>query len=330
MVHTQMSIRQSTLPRRTFLRLLASTGAGAALAGCRLISAPEQPSARATPQEQPTTELQAMQRTAINGVQLEIRASGAGEPVVFVHGAMGDECAAVLTEPVLPNHYRLIDYHRRGWGNSEPLTAPLSIEQQAADCRAVMQHFGVARAHLVGQSYGGVIFLQMALDTPDAVHTLSLLEPGLPSILFNSPAFGAVMTKAGALFESGDKAGAMVAFGQEVAGADYRTVFAQTLPPGYFKRWVADGPTFFQYDGPALQPWTFTRAEAARITQPVLNMRGVNTQPYFRECFETIQTWLPRAENFVLPNAPHTMLQTNPTGAAERLARFFASHPLQG
>jgi hypothetical protein len=36
-----------------------------------------------------------------------------GEPVVFVHGAMGDECAAVLAEPVLANRFRLIHYHRR-------------------------------------------------------------------------------------------------------------------------------------------------------------------------------------------------------------------------
>ena len=51
--------------------------------------------------------------------------------------------------------------------------------RKAADCKAVMHHLGVARAHLVGQSYGGVILLQLALDTPDAVHTLSLLEPAL-------------------------------------------------------------------------------------------------------------------------------------------------------
>ena len=272
--------------------------------------------------------LQAMDCTQINGVELEVRDMGSGEPVMFVHGAMGDECAAVLTEPLLANHYRLIDYHRRGWGNSERLETPLSIEQQAADCRAVMHYLGVERAHLVGQSYGGVILLQMALDTPDAVQTLSLLEPALPSILFNSPAFGAVMTKAAALFESGDKAGAMDAFGQEVAGADYRTVFNQTLPPGYFERWVADGATFFQFDGPALQPWTFTHEKAVQITQPVLNMRGVNTPPYFREIFETVRTWLPQAENFVLPKAPHTMLQSNPQGVAERLASFLSGHRL--
>lgn len=270
----------------------------------------------------------AMERTEINDVALEVRARGSGEPVVFVHGAMGDECAAILTEPLLANHYRLIDYHRRGWGNSEQLQAPLSIEQQAADCRAVMHHFGIERAHLVGQSYGGIILLQIALDTPAAVQTLSLLEPAFPAILFNSPVFGAVMTKAAALFAAGDAAGAMDAFGQEVGGADYRTVFNQTLPPGYFERWVADGPTFMQYDGPALQPWTFTRASAGQITQPVLNMRGANTQPYFIDCFDIVKTWLPHAENFVLPQAPHTMLQSNPQGAAERLVSFLSGHRL--
>lgn len=57
-------------------------------------------------------------------------------------------------------------------------------------------------------------------------------------------------------------------------------------------------------------------------------MHGVNTQPYFCECFETIQAWFPHAENFVVQKAPHTMLQNNPKGTAERLARFWAEHRL--
>jgi pimeloyl-ACP methyl ester carboxylesterase len=186
----------------------------------------------------------------------------------------------------------------------------------------------VERAHLVGQSYGGAILLQLALDAPDAIHTLALLEPALPAVLFNAPAFGAAITKAISLYEAGDKAGAMDTFGQEVCGADYRTVFDRTLPPGYFDRWVADADTSFQGDMPAMQPWTFTHEEAAHITQPVLNMRGANTEPYFQEIYDMVRIWLPQAENFVLPDATHAMLQTNPRGAAERLASFFARHPL--
>lgn len=268
----------------------------------------------------------AMQRTEINGVELEIRDRGSGEPVVFVHGGMGDECAAVLKEPALANQYRLIDYHRRGWGNNELPEAPVNISQQAADCRAVMQYLGVERAHLVGQSYGGVILLQMALDAPDAVHSLTLLQPALPSVVFNSPAFGAIAEKAGSQYESGDKASAVETFAQEVAGADYRSVFDQTLPSGHFERWVAAADTMFQSEMPALQAWTFTREDATRVTQPVLNVTGANTRAYFREIHDTVRTWLPHAEDVELPNATHSMLQTNPKGAAECLASFFSRH----
>ena len=71
-----------------------------------------------------------------------------------------------------------------------------------------MRHLDVESAHFVGQSYGGLILLQMALDAPDAVNSLALLEPALPSVLFNSPEFGSIATEAGSLYELGDKAGA--------------------------------------------------------------------------------------------------------------------------
>jgi pimeloyl-ACP methyl ester carboxylesterase len=73
---------------------------------------------------------QAMQRTTINGVELEIRDRGSWEPVVFVHGGMGDECAAVLVEPALADQFRLIHYHRRGYGNSEAPKAPVRFHNR--------------------------------------------------------------------------------------------------------------------------------------------------------------------------------------------------------
>lgn len=273
--------------------------------------------------------LPAMQSTTINGVALEVWDRGSGEPVVFVHGAMGDECYAVLAEPALADQYRLIHYHRRGWGNSQRLQAPISIEQQATDCRAIMQELGVERAHLVGQSYGGVILLQMALDYSNAVHTLALLEPALPSVLLNKPEIAATFEVAESLYQAGDKTGAMTVFGQEVCGPDFRTVFDQTLPPDYLERWGADAETHLHRDSPALGEWTFTSEVAARITQPVLNIVGTATKSYFQEIHELLKTWLPHAENFVLPDATHCMLQMNPKGAAERLASFFSRHPIR-
>jgi pimeloyl-ACP methyl ester carboxylesterase len=270
-----------------------------------------------------------MQLAEINGVELEILDTGSGEPVMFIHGGMGDECFAALEEPALTDSYRLIHFHRRGWGNSKHPGVPVSISQQAADCKGVLQHLGIEQAHVVGQSYGGVILLQLALDAPDYVHSLALLEPALPSVFNNSAEFVAGVTKAGSLYASGNKADAVDAFGQEVAGVDYRADFDQTLPPGHFERWAGDADTIFQFDVPALQGWTFTAEDASRITQPVINMSGANSKAYFREIYATIRKWFPHAENFDVPNATHAMLQTNPKAVAERLASFFSKHPLQ-
>jgi hypothetical protein len=118
----------------------------------------------------------------------------------------------------------------------------------------------------------------------------------LPSVLGKSQAFTEAVEKVVALYSAGDKAGAIATFGEEVAGADFREEFDKTLPPGHFDRWVADADTLFQYDLPALQQWQFTPEDASRITQPVLNLRGANTKPYFKEIHETVRTWLPDSE----------------------------------
>jgi pimeloyl-ACP methyl ester carboxylesterase len=147
--------------------------------------------------------------------------------------------------------------------------------------------------------------------------------------VLDNPQFGATAEKMGALYESGDKAGAIEAFAREVGGPDFdaaRAAMDKTLPPGYFERWIADADTLFRMLGG--EPWTFTAEDAARIKCPVLNVMGADTRPYFREAYESIRGWLPQAENFVLPDANHCMLQMNPRGAAEHLAGFFSRHPI--
>jgi len=260
-----------------------------------------------------------MPLTEINGAQLDVRERGSGEAVIFVHGAMGDECAAIVNEPVLINNFRVIDYNRRGWGNSSIPAMPVTMQQQIADCKAILKHLDVQRAHFAGQSGGGQVVLQMAQDAPEIVHSVAVA----------SPQFGAVAEKAGTLYASGDKAGAVEAFAREVGGPDFDATTAaldRTLPSGYFERWVACADTLFQSDFRV--EWTFTKEDAARIKQPVLNVVGADTQPYFREIYKRVGAWLPQAENVEVPDSNHCILQMNPGAAAQHLADFFARHPI--
>ena len=271
-----------------------------------------------------------MPLTEINGAQLDVRERGSGEAVIFVHGAMGDECAAIVKEPVLINNFRVIDYNRRGWGNSSIPAMPVTMQQQIADCKAILKHLDVQRAHFAGQSGGGQVVLQMAQDAPEILHSVAVLEPALLDVIFASPQFGAVAEKAGALYASGDKAGAVEAFAREVGGPDFDVTTAaleRTLPSGYFERWVACADTLFQSDFRV--EWTFTKEDAARIKQPVPNVVGADTRPYFREIYKRVGAWLPQAENIEVPDSNHCILQMNPGAAAQHLADFFARHPIQ-
>src|SRR5918996_2043981 len=121
-----------------------------------------------------------MDKAVVDGITLEHEVSGTGEPVVLIHGALiADTFRPLLAEPALAGRYRLIAYHRRGYAGSSRASGPISVARQAADCRALLRHLGVERAHVVGHSYGGIVALQLALDSPGVAHSLALLEPGL-------------------------------------------------------------------------------------------------------------------------------------------------------
>lgn len=270
-----------------------------------------------------------MERVRIDGAELEYEVRGAGEPVVLVHGSIvGDAFAPLLAEPELAERYQLIMYHRRGFAGSTHPDGPLSIEQQAADCRALIQHLGVRRAHVAGHSYGGPIVLQLALDAPEVVHSLALLEPAL-FFVPSAEQFIESVDPAIQMYGEGDKRGAIDNFQQVVVGPEYRGVLDRVLP-GAFEQAVADADTFFQNELPALGQWGFTKEDAGHITQPVLAVLGEESHtlsPAPVEIYELVQDWF-GAETFVLEGATHMLQMKNPQGMAAGLAGFFARHPL--
>src|SRR5688572_24080219 len=217
-----------------------------------------------------------MQLARVDGGEIEFVVTGAGEPVLLIHGALIAEAYAPLcAEPALNSRYRLVRIHRRGYAGSSPVRAPFSLAEQAADCRALLRHLGIKRAHIVGHSSGGVIALRLALDAPDVVHSLVLLEPTLldvPSGAQLRELLEPVLQQYGA----GDKEGAADSFARWAIGSDYRT-WLDRLIPGAFQQVAGDADTFFGVELPSMQEWLFTQQDAQRITQPVLVMLGAES-----------------------------------------------------
>src|SRR2546425_2799778 len=271
-----------------------------------------------------------IERAALEGIELEYEVRGAGEPVVLVHaGIFSDFFRPLSEESALIGRYRLVSYHRIGCAGSSRVAGPVSIAEEAGHCRALMRHLGIERAHVVGHSNSGNLVLQLALDAPDAVHSLVLLEPALMAVPSAQTA-RAFLATAVQRYAAGDKADGLDTFLRGTCGPGYRAVLDQALP-GAFDQYVADADTFFSQQLPAMQQWSFNREDASRIAQPVLAVIGAKSKqmsPIWNERQELLLGWLPNVEPFVLPDATHLLQVDNPRGMAKALAAFFLRHPI--
>jgi pimeloyl-ACP methyl ester carboxylesterase len=266
-----------------------------------------------------------MLRAPVGDVELEYEVSGDGEPVILIHaGVCADFFLPLMDQPTLAGH-RLVRYHRAGYAGSTRVEGGLSIGEQAAHCRLLMRRLDIERAHVVGHSSSANMALQLALDHPDAVRSLALLETALLAV----PS-GPFAAEAMARYRDGDPAGAIHRWLVGVCGPDYRSALDKAVP-GAFDQAVADADTFFGQELPALREWAFGPADAARVGQPallVLGERSDEATPTFRQRNELLLAWLPDAEPYVVAGATHLLQVQNPADTAEGLARFFARHPI--
>ena len=266
-----------------------------------------------------------MPRAALDGVELEYELRGEGDPVVLIHwGVCAAWAAPLLDAPALNERYRLLAYDRVGFGGSSRVEGPLTMADHAEHLRLLMRELGIESAHVVGHSSSALIALQLALDAPEAVQSLALLDPARPApeTEAQSAFLREVVGPAMGRYRSGDEAGAVDAWLRGVFGPDYRAMLDEQLP-GAYEQALAEAGSFFGQELPAVQQWAFTEQDARRIDRPVLIAKGEHSAPTFEERRALLLSWLPHPEPFDLPGANHLMHVQNPGAMADALAAFF-------
>jgi pimeloyl-ACP methyl ester carboxylesterase len=250
--------------------------------------------------------------------------------VVLIHWGVASAFAEpLLAEPALADAHQLLTYHRAGFGRSARVDGPLTIADHARHCRLLMRQVGIERAHVVGHSSSATIALQLALDFPDAAHTVVSMEAArpVPPTELQAQFVRDYIQPAVGRYRAGDRAGAVDTFFRGVFGEGYGPALERGLP-GAFEQAVAEADAFFGQELPALQQWAFTEDDAGRIAQPVLLVLGERTTPTFPERRDVLLAWLPNPEPLDLPDTRHLLHVERPAAVAEVLASFFARHPL--
>lgn len=111
----------------------------------------------------------------LSEVQLYYEIYGIGEPVLFIQGVgVVGHGWRPQAEPISAQ-YKTITFDNRGIGKSTLKSGSLSVEKMAEDTLALLDHLHIPSAHIVGHSMGGAIAIELAVQNPQRVKTLSLL-----------------------------------------------------------------------------------------------------------------------------------------------------------
>ncbi|HYB40825.1 MAG TPA: alpha/beta hydrolase [Candidatus Methylomirabilis sp.] len=132
-----------------------------------------------------------MPMAPVNGIKLYYEETGTGTPLVFVHEFAGDSRSWHLQMRFFARRYRCIAFNARGFPPSDVPDDRAAYSQQHAvdDIKGLLDHLGIARAHICGLSMGGYATLIFGLSYPERALSLTVAGCGYGSVSADRGAF---------------------------------------------------------------------------------------------------------------------------------------------
>jgi pimeloyl-ACP methyl ester carboxylesterase len=256
----------------------------------------------------------------LNGISCHYQSSGSGQPLLFIHGLGSCADDWELQVHAFAGAYRVIVPDLRGHGRSEQPAGPYSIGLFARDMGSLLEQLDCGPVHVVGLSLGGAIAFQLALDYPQLIRTVTIVNSGPELILrtlaqkfaiaqrlvlirlLGLPRFGSILARR--LFP-------------DPTQAEQREIFS--------RRFRANRMRPYLDSLRALVGWSVT-ARLQELQAPVLVVSA--DQDYSpiatKEAYVKL---LPNARLEVIANSRHATPSDQPKAFNDALARFLAENP---
>jgi pimeloyl-ACP methyl ester carboxylesterase len=115
---------------------------------------------------------------ALPGLDLHYEVRGDGRPLLLIAGLASDSMSWLTVWNDLSGRRRAIAPDNRGAGRTRPQDGPVSVDEMADDCAALLRHLRAGQASVVGHSMGGLVAQRLALRHPGRVDRLVLAATG--------------------------------------------------------------------------------------------------------------------------------------------------------
>ena len=237
------------------------------------------------------------------GLETYYEVSGAGEPLLLLHGGFCPVETFDGLTPRLAEGYRVYLPERRGHGRTPDAEGPITFEIMARDTIAFMDALELSSAHLAGWSDGAVVALHVALQRPDLVRSLVLIGTAVN--------LDGLAAEAREMLESG--------LTPDILPPFLRELYANVSP---------DGPDHFDVVFDKLSAtWktepSFDLAELERLAMPTLVMLG-DRDVVTVEHAAAVQRAIPDAQLAVVPGASHGFPMETPELVSRPVVAFLS------
>ncbi len=263
------------------------------------------------------------------GVRLYAEETGRGLPIVWLHEFAADFRTWEGQVRRFSRNYRCITYNARGYPPSDvPDTGEeYTYDRHREDLRAVLDGFGIEKAHVVGLSMGAYSGLQFAIRYPERVVSLLFASGGSGSARENRERF---------LINANEGAERMLSEGMPSAasGLAHGATRVQLLNKdprgweefrGFFSEHSAIGSALTFRNFQARRPSLFEfETVLTELDVPVLLAVGDEDDPVI-ETNIFLKRVLPRAGLWICPRTGHGINLEEPDAFNEAAARFFSA-----
>lgn len=266
-----------------------------------------------------------------NGFAMSYVEEGAGEPIVFLHGAVADARAWEPVRAEIADEHRFIAPTMRYFGPGAWPDGGQSFGEatHADDLVAFIKALDLGPVHLVGRSYGGNVAAAAALRSPDLVQTLIVWEPAMGNLIQKGEAGAAAREAAALMFGPVDAA---LAEGDAEKATRLLIEGIYELPPGGFES-LPPEVRGMQIDNARTMPilwsrpsWELTCEMLGHLDTPALVAHGGSSNAYFAHIAEALGECLPQAEVAALAGAKHDGPARDPAGFARMVENFVSAH----
>jgi pimeloyl-ACP methyl ester carboxylesterase len=261
----------------------------------------------------------------VNGVSLHYEVMGAGEAVVFVHGALLDHHDWDVVAAQLAQSFQVLSYDRRGHSQS---SGNGSLDDDLADLAALIEYLQLAPVHLVGNSLGGCITLRLAVARPELPRSVSVHEPPLLALLADDPetrpAVEQVQRRVQSVLDELNTGRTDLGARRLVEEVAFGDGAWERLPSRVQKTIIANTATFIEENtDPGI--YGIDLHALSHVAIPVLITQGTQSPPFFATVLDQVQAVLPQVQRRVLQGVGHVPQLTDPDPYAAQLQAFITA-----